>query len=255
MQKHIAIVTGASSGIGRELAAGLGRTYPLDEIWAVARSRGRLEELGKIVTIPVRVIAADLTAREGLSPVSEALAADMPIVDVVVNASGFGMFERFDRVSEEDSLGMVDLNCRALTAVTHAVFPYLHAGSKIVNIASMAAFQPIPYGSVYAATKAYVLSFSRALAREWKPLGIKVLAVCPYWTKTAFLGRSHAEGVIKKFEVMYEPSFIAKKTLAAMEKKRDYIVPGVYSKLTHALTKLLPHSLVMRVFMRRQGLK
>ena len=96
---------------------------------------------------------------------------------------------------------------------------------------------------------------ARGLAREWKGLGIKVLAVCPYWTKTAFFDRSNQNGVIRKFEVMYEPSFIAKKTLAAMDKRGDYVVPGAYSKFTHALTKLLPHSLVMKEFMRRQKLK
>ena len=255
MQKRTVIVTGASSGIGKELAIGLAEKIKPEEIWAVARDLGRLEALKELLSVPVRPISADLTTPEGLSALRALLEQERPVVEVLVNASGFGIFERVDKIPEKDNLGMVDLNCRALTAMTQMVFPYLHAKSCVVNLASMAAFEPIPYGSVYAATKAYVLSFSRALAREWKQLDIKVLAVCPYWTKTAFIDRSNKHGVIGNFEVMYEPAFIAKKTLSAMDKRRDYVVPGAYAKLTHALTKILPHSLVMRVFMRRQKLK
>lgn len=255
MEKKVVIVTGASSGIGKELARGLAEKFKPDELWAVARNRERLESIKEILPVCVRAVPADLTAEAGLLALKTLLEEERPSVEVLVNASGFGIFERFDRIPEGDNLGMVDLNCRALTAVTQMAFPYLHAGSRVVNIASMAAFEPVPYGGVYAATKAYVLSFSRALEREWKGLGIKVLAVCPYWTKTAFFDRSNQNGVIRKFEVMYEPSFIAKKTLAAMDKRGDYVVPGAYSKFTHALTKLLPHSLVMKEFMRRQKLK
>ena len=255
MAKKIAIVTGASSGIGKKLALGVAERYEIDELWAVARSRERLEALQADTEVTVRAIPVDLTTPEAISTLNAMLEEEQPHVSVLINASGYGMFERFENISAEDNLGMIDLNCRALTAVTQTALPYLGEGGIIVNIASMAAFQPVPYINVYAATKAYVLSFSRALNRELKSRKIKVLAVCPFWTKTAFFDRSNKNSVIQHFEVMYDPAFIAEKTLKAMKKKKDYVVPGAYAKFTHALTKILPHSFVMKEFLRRQRLK
>lgn len=254
MSKKIAIVTGASSGMGREFALRVSKERQIDEIWAIARGKEKLEMLKNEVAVPVRTLALDLTDAESGHAVAQLLAAEKPEIDVLCNASGYGMFDRFDRISEEDNLGMIDLNCRALTQLTYLSLPYLTAGSIVVNIASVAAFQPVPYINVYAATKAYVLSFSRALNRELKPRGIRVLAVCPYWTKTAFFDRSNKHSVITRFDCMYETKFIVDKIFRAMKKKKDYVVPGTVAKGTHALTKLLPHKIVMNEFLRQQKL-
>lgn len=253
--KKIAIVTGASSGIGKLLATGLEAHADFDELWAIARNEERLLSLGKEMQKPVRAIPLDLTKTESIHTIAARLQAEQPRVSVLINASGYGVFERFDRIREEDVLGMTDLNCRALAAMMAAVLPYCGAGSTIVNIASVAAFQPVPFGAEYAASKAYVLSLSRAVARELKPRGIRVLAVCPYWTKTAFFDRANPSGVITHFDCMYDPAFIAKKTFAALKRKKDHVVPGFIAKATRALTKLLPHSFVMRVFIAQQKLK
>lgn len=254
-QRKVAIVTGASSGIGKLLAAGLPAHCAVDELWLVARREDRLFALGEELPLPVRVFALDLTKAESIAPLRAQLEEEQPDVRVLINASGFGKFERFDRIGAEDAAGMVDLNCRALTLVMQAVLPWCSKGSVIVNIASVAAFQPVPFGAEYAATKAYVLSLSRAVNKELRPRGIRVLAVCPYWTRTAFFDRANNQSVITHFDCMYDPAFIAKKTFRAMKKKRDYVVPGFVAKATHALTKLLPHSLVMRVFIAQQKLK
>lgn len=254
MNKKIAIVTGASSGMGREFALRVSKERQIDEIWAIARRKEKLELLKNEVSVPVRALALDLTDAESGRAVARLLAAENPEIDVLCNASGYGMFDSFDRISEEDNLGMIDLNCRALTQLAYLSLPYLTVGSIIVNIASVAAFQPVPYINVYAATKAYVLSFSRALNRELKPRGVRVLAVCPYWTKTAFFDRSNKHSVITRFDCMYETNFIVDKIFRAMKKKKDYVVPGTVAKFTHALTKLLPHKIVMNVFLRRQKL-
>lgn len=254
-QKRIGIVTGASSGIGKLLAEGLPSHCEVDEIWAIARSKERLEQLAPALPVPVRAVAMDLTREESLAALGELLHTERPDVRVLINAGGFGVFERFDRISEEDAAGMIDLNCRALTLLMRAVLPYCTRGSTVINIASVAAFQPVPFGAEYAATKAYVLSLSRAVDRELRPRGIRVLAVCPYWTKTAFFDRANGNAVITHFDCMYEPAFIAKKTFAALKKRRDYVVPGFVAKATHAATKLLPHALVMRVFLAQQKLK
>ncbi len=255
MPKRIAVVTGASSGIGALLAKELPAHCPVDELWLIARSEQKLNAVGQDLSVPVRVLPLDLTREESLAAFGAQLAAEAPDVRVLINASGFGKFERFDRIGEEDAAGMVDLNCRALTLIMHTALPYCSKGSIIVNIASVAAFQPVPFGAEYAATKAYVLSLSRAVNRELRPRGVRVLAVCPYWTKTAFFDRANKQSVITHFDCMYDPAFIVKKTFRAMKKKRDYVVPGFVAKATHALTKLLPHSLVMKVFIAQQKLK
>lgn len=254
MAKNIIIVTGASSGIGRLLAKQVSEEYPADEVWAIARSEEKLNALQSEIKTPVRAIPLDLGKAESGERLRALLEAERPAVRVLINAAGYGIFERFDRISETDNLGMIDLNCRALTQITCLCLPYLTAGSKVLNVASVAAFQPLPYINVYAATKAYVLSFSRALARELKPRGVRVLALCPYWTKTAFFDRSNQQSVITRFDCMYDPAFIVKKAMKALKGKRDYVVPGAIAKATHALTKVLPHKLVMSVFMRQQKL-
>lgn len=255
MNKLIALVTGASSGMGKEFARRVCKEYPVEEVWAVARNLGRLEELQKELPVPVRAISLDLTDRESGDKLRALLEEEKPDIRILCNASGFGIFDRFDRASEEDNLGMIDLNCRALTQVTYLALPYLSAGSIVVNIASMSSFQPVPYINVYAATKAYVLSFSRALNRELKPRGVRVFAVCPYWTKTAFFDRSNKKSVIEKFDCMYTTEFVVGKIFRTLKhSKKDYVVPGTYAKFTHALTKLLPHRMVMSVFIRQHKL-
>ena len=254
-KRKIAVITGASSGIGKFFARELPAKFPLDEVWLVARSEARLFALGEELPVPVRIFPIDLTKEGCLAPLKRQLEEEQPDVSILLNASGYGKFERFDRIAEEDAAGMTDLNCRALTLMMHAVLPYCAAGSIIVNIASVAAFQPVPFGAEYAATKAYVLSLSRAVNKELRPRGIRVLAVCPYWTKTAFFDRANKQSVITHFDCMYEPAFIVKKTIKAMRRRRDYVVPGFVAKATHALTKLLPHSFVMKVFLAQQKLK
>ena len=252
--KKIAIVTGASSGIGKLLAEGLEQRYDLEEIWLIARGEARLCDTAAALRTPARILPLDLTKAESIAALDALLCEERPDVRILINASGYGIFERFDRIPREDAAGMADLNCRALTLIMHAVLPYCGKGSILVNIASVAAFQPVPFGAEYAATKAYVLSLSRAVGRELRPRGIRVLAVCPYWTRTAFFDRANPAQLITHFDCMYDPAFIAAKTFSAMRKKRDYVVPGFVAKATHALTKLLPHSLVMRVFLAQQKL-
>ncbi len=253
--KEIAIVTGASSGIGREFVLQLAQNYTVDEVWVIARGKEKLEALQADTPLSIRAIPLDLTDSNSMATLAELLQQEEVSVRILCNASGYGKFERFDAIPAEDNLGMIDLNCRALTAITQMVLPYLSEGSIIVNIASIAAFQPIPYGTVYAASKAYVLSFTRALNRELKSRKIRALAVCPYWTRTNFFTRSNERAVITHFDCMYEPSFIIKKTFRAMKKKRkDYVVPGFIAKCTRMLSKITPHKIVMGVFLRQQKL-
>ena len=143
--------------------------------------------------------------------------------------------------------------------MTYIVLPYMESGAEIVEIASVAGFQPIPYINVYGATKAYVLSFSRALNREMKNRGIRVLAVCPFWTKTAFFDRAvkkDEDAIVKKYVAMYETSFIVKKAWHTLEKtKKDVVVPGFKAKMQVLAVKIMPHGAVMSIWQSQQKLK
>ncbi|MBR3437319.1 MAG: SDR family NAD(P)-dependent oxidoreductase [Lachnospiraceae bacterium] len=185
--KNIAIITGASSGIGREFVKTLKDHMNVEEVWVIARSEDKLRALQEETPIPVRPVPLDLSDPAFIGKMESLLATEKPDVRLLINASGYGKFDAVEKLSMEDDLGMIDLNCRALAAMTKLALPYMHSGAKVIEIASVAAFQPIPYINVYGASKAFVLSFSRALNRELKKRGIHVMALCPFWTKTASL--------------------------------------------------------------------
>jgi short-subunit dehydrogenase len=133
----------------------------------------------------------------------------------------------------------------------------MEKGSKIINIASVAAYQPIPYINVYAATKTFVMYFSRGLNSELKSSGIRVMAVCPFWTKTAFFDRAVLDGepVVKKYVAMYEPEDIVKRAYKDLKKGKDVSMYGFKARMQTLLVKLLPHSLVMKIWKKQQKLK
>ncbi len=189
---RIAIVTGASSGLGAEYVRRIDKKGYADEIWAIARREQRLQELAGACKTPVRCIPADLAARASIDEVRAMLAAAALAdpdftVSMLVNAAGLGKFGAVEDLTLDETGAMVDLNCRALVEMTQAVLPHMGRGARIVQIASSAAFQPLQGLAVYAATKSFVLSFTRALRRELGGRGIYVSAVCPIWVKTEFV--------------------------------------------------------------------
>ncbi len=197
--KKIAIVTGASSGMGREFASQIPGTRDIDEIWLVARRRDKLEALAEELSasgaIP-KIIDADLSGRAGIKRLeailekesSAAPASGEPAfaIDALVNNAGFGTYGTFRDTDLDRQLDMIDLNVLSLTGLCHIALPYLRRGSLIVNVASLASFAPLGNFAVYAATKAYVLSFSMALAAELADDGIFVIAACPGPVDTEF---------------------------------------------------------------------
>lgn len=253
--KRIVIVTGASSGMGRQFALQLDKKIECDEFWLVARNVERLSETSKRLMHATKLISLDLQDMEAIYALRSLMEAEKPVVKVLVNGSGYGKFEKFEDCTLEDNLGMVDLNCRALVALTQIALPYMEEGGYILNIDSMSSFQPIPYINVYASTKAFVLSFSRALNRELKPRNISVTAFCPYWVNTGFFSVANQHNVITNFNKIYEPDWVVKKGIKAMFKRKDVCIPGLIAKGTQILTKLLPHSLVMNIWLKQQKLK
>ena len=256
--KKIAIITGASSGMGKVFAETINTYDTFDEVWVIARRLDRLESLQETVPFPVRPIALDLTDRESFRHYEELLENAQANVSLLVNCSGYGKFQAACETPLAQNLNMVDLNCEALMAMCQLTIPYMHAGAQIINIASVAAFQPIPYIDVYGASKAFVLSFSRALNRELRGRGIRVMALCPFWTRTAFFARATVNGgesVVKKYVAMYEPEQMVQRAWRDAKRGKDVSQFGFVARFQTGLTKLLPHSLVMDVWMHQQKLK
>ena len=196
----IAVVTGASSGMGKEFVLQLDRQKAFDEIWVIARRFDRLQSLQSEVKAKIRPISLDLTREECIAEYRALLDAEKPVVDVLVNASGVGRFGAFADMDLDYMYRMIDLNSKAYVGMTHATLPYLAQGSEVYQLDSLSSFQPVPYIGVYGATKAFVLSFSRALNVELKSRKIRVMAVCPGWVKTEFFDRAETTGEIKEIK-------------------------------------------------------
>lgn len=246
----IAIVTGASSGMGRETAIQLADRFGgLSEIWLVARREERLKELEQQIPVPVRIFAIDLTKKEELEQLTQALKETKPEVKFLVNASGYGKIGRVGAVSLAEETGMVALNCEALCAVTHLVLPFMCRNSRIIQYASAASFLPQPGFAVYAATKSFVLSYSRALNEEVKARGIKVTAVCPGPVKTEFFTVAEMTGKIPLYKrfTMANPVKVVRLAIRDSVMGKSVSVYGPVMKAFWVLAKEVPHELIFKV--------
>ncbi len=251
----IAIVTGASSGMGREFVKKLDKNEKLDEIWVLARRADRLDELKAEVKTPLRTIPCDLTDTESIKAYRILLESEKPEVKILVNCSGYGKFGHTDVVSLDDSVGMIDLNCKALVAITQITLPYMVRGGHIVELDSLSAFQPVPYLNVYAASKAFVLSYSRGLNAELKGKSIHVMAVCPGWVETEFFARAQTEqgDAVTYFNKMYKAKDVIDTAYRDMCKNKQVSIHGFQVKMQVLAVKLLPHSLVIKIWLKQQG--
>ena len=184
-----AIITGASSGLGREFARQLSDVFPdIECCWLIARREDRLEETAReMVGVETVCLPLDLCDPASFAALREKLAAERPEVRLLVNNAGCGYLGLMGEVPTDTQTRMVDLNLRAMTAVTNEVIPYMPAGAHILNTSSIASFCPTPRMTVYGATKAYVSSFTVGLSEELRRREITVTAVCPGPMKTEFL--------------------------------------------------------------------
>lgn len=248
----IAVITGASSGMGREFVLRLDRDEQFDELWLISRRKELLEELDKETNAKVRAIPLDLTKSESITAYTALLEEHKPEVAVLVNAGGFGRFGAFLDIPLDVQLEMIDLNSKALVAMTYSTIPYMKAGSRIYQLGSLSSFQPVPYINVYGASKAFVLSFTRALNTELKKLGIRAMAVSPGWVKTAFFDRAVTDDTITYYNRFYTPEQVVTRALQDMKKGKDVSICGAMVRGQVLLTKLLPHSLVMKIWCKQQ---
>ena len=249
----IAIITGASSGIGREFVRQMDATLNVDEMWVIARRADRLLELQSEVKTKIVPLSLDLTKAADVEAYRAVLQETKPVVTALVNAAGYGKIGMAEELSVDEQVGMVDLNVRALTEITLLTLPYMEKGSMVWQIASLSSFMPLPHLGVYAATKAYVLSFSRALRSEVKSRGIRIMAVCPGWVRTEFLERAQeGEHALRHYGCFYRAPDIVSRAMKDMRKGKAVSIYGVQTRALIVLSKALPHGIVAALWHRLQ---
>lgn len=253
MNRPLAVVTGASGGIGKELAILLARDQY--DLVLVARSGDKLASLAKELMdthgVNARVEAYDLAAPGTVEKLVTALGDDIGRLEVLVNNAGYGSYGEFWKGERDEQLGMVDLNIRALTELTHAVLPGMVARKRgrILNVASTAAFQSGPLMSVYYATKAYVLSFSEGLSEELRGTGVTVTALCPGPTRSDFQTRSHMQQIrLVAGRTLPSSAHVAAVGYQAMQLGKPLVIEGVLNTLSaFVLSRVLPRSWARRL--------
>lgn len=250
--KRIAVITGASSGMGRDFVRMIDKIEECEEIWVIARRKDKLEQLESETDKTIRAIELDLSVNENIEKYGALLDEEKPEVVALVNAAGFGKFGSFEDIPLEEQMNMIDLNCKALMAVTYLTLPYMPDGSRVYQLGSLSSFQPVPYITTYGATKAFVLSFSRALNKELEKRNIKMIAVCPGWVRTEFFDRAVKDDTIKYYNKFFTSKEVVTRAIYDMYRGKDVSVCGASIRAQVLLTKLLPHKLVMKIWCRQQ---
>lgn len=247
---NIAVITGASSGLGWEYAKAVYETRAdLDEIWVIARREDRLQELQAELGSTVIPVAFDITDPQAVEEYVQLLKNKNATVKLLINNAGFGKLDNFEDIQPQENARMVRLNCEALTVMTSVTLPFMNEHSEIINSCSIASFAPNTRMAVYSSTKAYVMSLSRALRLELKPRKINVLAVCPGPMSTEFLEVANIQkGSSATFDMMprVNARTMAVKSLKASKKRKAVYTNRVFYKFYRLLAKILPHSIVMK---------
>jgi short-subunit dehydrogenase len=245
-----ALVTGASSGIGEEFARQLAaRGY---NVILVARRRDRLGALAKQLGprgVRVEVEALDLSEPDPVRALPDRI-ADLGLeVDVLVNNAGFGSYGRFAESSLDSQLGQVRVNVEAVVVLSRLFLPDMieRGQGALVNIASVAALQPIPYEAVYAGSKAFVLNFTEALHVETRGTGVSVVAVSPGPVPTEWRAVAGYESDDRRFPPPVSPEQVAREGLEAVEKDKRAIIPGSMVRVSMLATRSLPNALKLPV--------
>ena len=242
----IAIISGASSGIGKEFAKAID-SYFLDEIWLIARNSDSLNKLKDSLNTKARILALDLSDASSYETIKMLLDEIKPEIKYLICSAGVGYNGGLDKLNENQISQTISINCSSLSLLNRISLNYLNEGSRIINVSSGAAFSPQPYFSVYAASKAYVNSFSRALGYELKKRKIYVTAVCPGPVSTPFFSSlENVKEYKKKF--LITPQKVAIGSLKASKKKKKIYSPTFSIKFIHLLSKLIPSSWLLSFY-------
>ena len=249
----IAVITGASSGMGREFVYAIDKEFQLDEIWVIARREDRLKELQAHCQTKIRPVALDLSSTESYNVYKSLLEENKPEIQVLVNGAGCGLFGEFSKMDLDKQLDIIDLNTKALTAITHISIPYMPESSHLINLASNSSWQPVPYINVYGSSKAYVMNFSRALGVELKSRKIHVMAVAPGWIKTEFFDHAVNDDTIKYYDRFYTAEQVVDRAMKDLKKKKTVSIMGFPVRMQVRMVKLLPVKWIMGIWCKQQG--
>lgn len=245
-----AVITGASSGLGREFALAVMKEFPdIECFWLIARREDRLTELAdELEGKCAKPISMDLCDESSFEALKERLAREQPEVALLINNSGCGYLGNVAEAKLEEQTRMIDLNLRALTAVTNLVLPYMLPGGAVVNVSSIASFCPNPRMTVYSAGKAYVSAFSRGLREELKGSRVNVTAVCPGPMDTEFITLGRIKGESKMFSTLpyCNPAKVAAGALRAAAAGKAVYTPTLFYKTYRVIAKILPQALVIK---------
>lgn len=252
--KKIAIITGASTGLGREFVKLIKNKDEIEEIWAIARHEDKLNKLRRQMGKKIKPISMDMSNRTLIEKFGRMLSESGVEVHYLVNNAGYAKFCSYNDLSVKESLNMIDLNIGGVVAMGLVCIPYMPKGSHIINIASQAAFQPLPYQNLYSSTKAFVRNYTRALNVELKDRGITATAVCPGWIKTHLYDRADigASKATRRFCGMTTPDKVAKKAMADVDRCKDISIYSFYVNFCHIGAKLLPQQLMMKFWLCQQ---
>lgn len=254
MRKKVAVVTGASSGLGIHLIKEIEKDGWADEIWMIARREEKMEKLARQITRPAKIIPLDLGKKDSFKKYQALLEEENPNVRLLVNSAGFGKMGRYDEIPLEDEMGMVEVNCRAPVAMSRLTLPYMEKGARIMQVASIASFLPIQYFNVYAASKAFLLRYSRALNFELHGTKIRSTAICPFWmTDTGFLPTAHdVDGVEKKYINHYwggtKAPTVARRAYRATKWGWPVCPPNIVVVIARIFCSIVPDSLMLWIW-------
>ena len=245
----VAVVTGASAGLGLEFLRHLNEFLPeIEEYWLVARNREKLETAAQGLARPVRIIPLDLTLDESYGELARIAGEAKAEVRLLINNAGCGYLGNVGEGELFRQTRTVDLNLKGLTATTHVLIPYMTKGSRIINVSSIASFCPNPRMTVYSASKAYVTAFSLGIGEELKERGITSTAVCSGPMDTEFIYLGGIRGQSPMFEVLpyCDPAKVAKGSLRAAKRGRSVYTPRAFYKLYRVIAKILPVKLMIK---------
>ncbi|HHV41538.1 MAG TPA: SDR family NAD(P)-dependent oxidoreductase [Clostridiaceae bacterium] len=249
MSKKIAIITGASSGLGREFARQIDEIDGLEEIWLIARREDRLLELAAELKTATQIMALDLLREKSFDILESELKRQKPVISILVNNAGKGKAGSFTSTDREYDSEVVLLNVQAVMLLTKIALPFCERGTRILQISSVAAFMPQPGFSVYAASKSFVLFLSRALNEELRQQGITVTTVCPNPMETEFFVNSEGSKNISRIKSLglEKPQKVVRVALSRSARGKDISVSCFAAKTIRVIAKIFPHRIIMRV--------
>lgn len=246
--KKIAIITGATGGLGQEFVRAVLKEKPV-EVWAIARNADKLNALQSKFGRRVRPVVCDLSKRDDIERIAQLLESERPDVRLLINNAGIARMGSTADFSDDEISKLIDINCKAVSLLCGYVLPFMSKGSRILNISSASSFQPVPYINLYAASKAFVRSYSRALNVELKSRGITCTAVCPGWIDTEMLPKVSGGKAIK-YPGLVSPKRVAVQAMRDSEKGRDMSVCTLFVKYEHFLSKTLAHKTLMKMWVK-----